>query len=65
MAIFAWAYQRGLFNDLATNVDELEVKTSVLCVSLAGYSSEAMKKIKKLLWEEYDDLPNIHKKEHE
>ena len=58
----AWAYQTGLFNDLANNVDELEVKTSELCASLAGYSSEAMKKIKELLWEEYDDLPNIHKK---
>lgn len=57
-----WAFQKGLFNDLTTNTNELEIRTSELCETLAEYSSEAMKSIKDLLWEGYDNLPNIHRK---
>ena len=38
------------------------MKTSELCSTLASYSKQAMKEIKKMLWEEANNLEDIHKK---
>lgn len=58
----SWAYEKGLFNDLAKDFDELELKTGELCQSLATYSPDAMQKIKEMLWEGFEELPKIHQK---
>jgi methylglutaconyl-CoA hydratase len=57
-----WALQKGLFNDLAKDHEMLESKTKELVQSLAVYSLEAMKEIKEMLWDGYDNLNEIHGK---
>lgn len=57
-----WCFNKGLYNHLAYNQEELSKKTSELCNTLASYSKQAMKEIKKMLWEGTDNLENIHKK---
>jgi len=57
-----WCLSKGLFNDLVNDGEELNSKSFELCNSLSGYSPDAMKAIKNLLWDGYTDLADKHLK---
>ena len=57
-----WANEKGLYNDVVSSMDELLSKSSALCTSLSGYSTDAMKEIKNMLWDGYENLAEVHKK---
>lgn len=46
-----WASQKGLFNDVAISIEELDKKVNALVNKLADGSIDAMKELKKALWE--------------
>lgn len=46
-----WAYKKGLFTEVFETVEELDEACSQLVVKLAGSSIEAMRELKKILWE--------------
>jgi len=54
-----WALDMGLFNLVAKDHDSLDEECTTLCNSLAGSSPEAMKSIKKMLWEGYENLEEV------
>ncbi len=56
-----WCLQKGLYNEVVSS-NELQDRSNELCSSLTGYSSDAMKEIKAMLWEGFEDLESIHQK---
>jgi len=54
-----WALNNGLFSKVCENHFDLDEKVESLAKQLAGYSPDAMKELKKVLWkgtENWDDL---------
>jgi methylglutaconyl-CoA hydratase len=49
-----WACEQGLFSKLCTTYDELDEEVTRLSKQLSTYNLEAMKKLKKVLWEGTD-----------
>ncbi|MBZ0178045.1 MAG: enoyl-CoA hydratase/isomerase family protein [Melioribacteraceae bacterium] len=47
----AWANQRGLFTEVYNTINELEDGVEVIASKLASSSPEAMKELKRVLWE--------------
>jgi methylglutaconyl-CoA hydratase len=52
----SWAEQKGLFNQISEKDSDLDQALHTLSEQLAGYSIEAMKAIKLMLWEGYEDI---------
>ena len=47
----AWAKEKGLYADIFPGVSELDKAVNTLAEKLANSSSEAMEKLKRVLWE--------------
>lgn len=47
----SWAREKGLYADLFSTVDEMDKSIEILCGKLAASSPEAMKMLKKIMWE--------------
>jgi methylglutaconyl-CoA hydratase len=46
-----WALEKGLFNEVHGDIDELDTAIETLCQKLASYNPEALSGLKKTLWE--------------
>jgi len=46
-----WAYAKGLYNKLASNVDELDMMVSNLARELANSNPDAIKNLKEIIWQ--------------
>jgi methylglutaconyl-CoA hydratase len=46
-----WAYAKGLYNKLASNVDELDMMVSDLAKELANSNPDAIKNLKEIIWQ--------------
>lgn len=46
-----WAREKGLFAEVFPNIAELDREVDLLATKLAGFSPEAMAKLKEVLWE--------------
>lgn len=51
-----WALQNGLFNEVISEVDELDEKIALLTKRLSESSPDAMKKIKESMWGDTESL---------
>lgn len=54
-----WAHQRGLYNALFESVEEMDEALKSFVENLCSYNPEAMKEIKKMIWngtEDWDEL---------
>jgi len=47
----AWAKEKGLFQEVFPNIQEMDAGVQAFCGRLAGYSSEALKGLKTIFWE--------------
>lgn len=47
----AWCYEKGLFNEVFSNLNELETKSQKKAEELCKYSSEGMKLLKSIFWQ--------------
>ncbi len=54
-----WAWQKGLYNEVASEVTELDEKITALAKRLASSSPEAMKKIKEIMWGDTESLKKL------
>lgn len=54
-----WALQKGLYHELVANKIELEDSALKLASKLSAYNPEAMKELKKILWEKLVDLEKL------
>ena len=50
----AWALEKGLYSQTCQTIQELDKEVSRLADQLSGYSPEAMKELKQVLWEDTD-----------
>lgn len=55
----AWAENHGLFTQVHGTLDEVDAATTELTDRLAGYSPEAMRRLKSVLWEGTEDWPAL------
>jgi len=55
----AWAYEKGLYNELTDNSSDLKEKSNILLKNLSSYNPEAMKKIKSILWSDSDNWDQL------
>lgn len=54
-----WAKEKGLYNDMYADINELDTAVMLLAEKLASYNPEALAELKKILWEgteNWDDL---------
>ncbi len=56
-----WAFDKGLYNDVFDSNSQLEEATMKLATQLSKSSPEAMKELKKVLWEGFDSLDTLLK----
>ncbi|RNC79541.1 MAG: enoyl-CoA hydratase/isomerase family protein [Balneola sp.] len=54
-----WAFQNGLYNDIASEKAELDEKIDLLAKRLASSSPEAMRKIKEVMWGDTESLKTL------
>lgn len=54
-----WAFEKGLFNDLVDSEDALDAAVQKLAKQLSISNPEAMKEIKKMLWESTEGLDQV------
>lgn len=52
----SWSLDRGLFNKVTGDKQELNLLVKEKCTELANYSKDAMLKIKRMSWEGYDNI---------
>lgn len=57
-----WARDHGLFSELCATRRELDEKIAKLSKQLSGYSPEAMKELKKVLWRDTDHWDSLLEK---
>lgn len=50
-----WGLEKGLYMQIFASIEELDTATSELAERLAGFSPEALKELKKVLWEGTDN----------
>lgn len=54
-----WAKEKGLYAKVFENIKELDKEVSVFSENLASYNQEALKEMKKILWENIKDWKNL------
>ncbi|MBO6795498.1 MAG: enoyl-CoA hydratase/isomerase family protein [Balneolaceae bacterium] len=57
-----WAERKGLFNEVVDGDSELDDQVNTLADQLASYSAEAMKEIKAMLWEGFENIETTFEK---
>lgn len=57
-----WARENGLFSKVCENHFDLDEEVESLAKQLAGYSPDAMKELKKVLWKETEDWEELLEK---
>lgn len=57
----AWAKEKGLFNEVFDEVDQLDTYVDDLAIRLSEYHPEAMKELKKTLWKGTEDWDQLLK----
>lgn len=54
-----WAHQRGLYNALFESVEEMDEALKSFVENLCSYNPEAMKEMKKIIWNGTDDWDKL------
>ncbi|GJQ64738.1 MAG: enoyl-CoA hydratase [Melioribacteraceae bacterium] len=57
-----WAFNKGMFSDIFDTIDELDAAFADIIVKLANSSPEAMKELKRVLWEGTSDWDELLEK---
>jgi len=55
----AWAMQKGLYNEVYADIDQLDTAVEALALKLASYHPGALEGLKQIMWEgteDWDDL---------
>ncbi len=54
-----WAKEKGLFNEVYEDIEDMDDALNVLAQKLAAYHPEALKGLKQILWEGTDDWDTV------
>ena len=54
-----WAEKKGLFNMVFNNTSDMDAYVDIIASNLSGYSLEAMRKMKEVLWENTDSWDEL------
>lgn len=55
----AWSLEKGLFQRVFENIEQMDQHLSQYLLEISNYSSEALSNVKKLLWEKTEDWPSL------